>query len=188
MNMKHSLVALLTVLLLLSAGCSGDSKKAGEQAADNKTENATVAGYEVMDPISVTAEDVNAIVRDADAGVVVLNMWATWCKPCVEEFPDLVRLQKEYGDRGLRLILVSADFQHNLAQVNAFLAEEDVDFQTYLKGQKDQEFITGLHPEWSGTLPATVFYNSEGEAVEFHQGKLTWDEMKTRVENLLEGS
>jgi thiol-disulfide isomerase/thioredoxin len=182
-------LSILAATSLFAAGCGSADKQAETKPSPKEAKAETTTDEaNVKEPIQVTAEDLQTIVKDSDADVILLNMWATWCKPCVEEFPDLVRLQREYGDRGFQLVLVSADFQRSLPQVKSFLAEQGVEFQTYLKTQKDQEFITGLHKEWSGTLPATIIYNANGEPVQFWQGKATWEELKERVENLLEGS
>src|SRR5579859_3044132 len=57
----------------------------------------------------VTSADVQRLVRDPGAKVVLVNMWATWCGPCREEFPGLVRVSQKYSGQGLKTILVSAD-------------------------------------------------------------------------------
>ena len=64
--------------------------------------------------IRASAADVLAAVKAPGAHMVVVNVWATWCIPCREEMPDLLRLRRAYAERGLRLILVSGDFASDI--------------------------------------------------------------------------
>lgn len=144
-----------------------------------------------IDPESValqpaSVEQLIAAVRAPGARAVVLNVWATWCTPCREEFPDLLRLEREYRDRGLRLVLVSGDFDSELPAVKRFLAEQGVTFLTYLKQDDDMRFIAGLDPRWSGALPATLVYDGAGRQVWFREGRAAYDTLKTRIEEALE--
>ena len=132
-----------------------------------------------------TLEQLRAAVREPGAQLVLLNVWATWCIPCREEFPDLLRLGREYRERGLRLVLVSGDFDSELAEVRQFLAAHGVDFLTYLKQGDDMPFIDGLDPRWSGALPATLLYDGAGRRIWFHEGKAGYDTLKTRIEAAL---
>ena len=61
-----------------------------------------------------------AILRKKRGKVVLINLWATWCVPCREEFPDLIRLYGKYQARGLELILISVDDAEQRGQVEAF--------------------------------------------------------------------
>jgi thiol-disulfide isomerase/thioredoxin len=126
-------------------------------------------------------------VRRPGASAVLVNVWATWCLPCREEFPDLVRLHREWEDRGLRLVLVSADFEADRAAAIRFLAEQGVDFPSFFKEGSDMEFIDGLDPRWSGALPATFLYDSEGRLRRFWEGKTDHSALASRVEDVVSG-
>jgi thiol-disulfide isomerase/thioredoxin len=134
----------------------------------------------------VTAEELKQAVSNASAKVVLVNLWATWCGPCREEFPDLLRLEREYRGRGLKVFLVSADFENELPVVKRFLARQGVTFPTYFKAQKDMEFINGLEPRWSGALPATLLYDSTGRLRDFWEGKATYAMFRQKVESIME--
>jgi thiol-disulfide isomerase/thioredoxin len=120
-------------------------------------------------------------VRRPGARAVLVNVWATWCGPCREEFPDLLRLERELRDRGLRVVLVSADFDDQLPAVRRFLASHDVDFPSYIKTGDDMEFINRLEPRWSGALPATLIYDGAGTPRRFWEGMATYDTLRSRV-------
>jgi thiol-disulfide isomerase/thioredoxin len=132
------------------------------------------------------AETILQQVRSSDADLIVVNVWATWCLPCREEFPDLLRLRSEFKDRGLDLLLVSGDFSDDREeQVGAFLSEQGVDFVTYLKEGNDMEFIDTLSPQWSGALPVTLFFDSDGVLQLFWEGKASYAKLKRTVKKLM---
>src|SRR5436309_4814249 len=91
--------------------------------------------------IPATSKSVLHAVREPGAKVVLVNMWATWCGPCREEFPDIVKLAKKYRDQGLRVVFVSWDVDE--AVTRRFLAQQGVDFPSYIKAdsERDPAFI-----------------------------------------------
>jgi thiol-disulfide isomerase/thioredoxin len=132
-----------------------------------------------------TAADVLQAVRAPGARVVLVNVWATWCIPCREEMPDLLRLRRTYADRGLRLILVSGDFTSESDQALAFLREQGVDFPTYLKQGSDMEFIDALDPHWSGALPVTLIYDGSGTRRDTIYGKGSYEQFEEKIRTAL---
>lgn len=135
-----------------------------------------------------TAADVLHEVERSRGSTVLVNVWATWCAPCREELPDLLRLQREYGGHGFRLILVSADFASQRPAAAALLASQGVGFPTFAKAQGDQGFIDGLDTRWSGALPASLLFDREGRRVAFWEGKASYEELLGKVKPLLDGS
>jgi thiol-disulfide isomerase/thioredoxin len=129
----------------------------------------------------VTAADVQRIIHNAGAKAVLVNMWATWCGPCREEFPGLVRVAHKYQERGLKVLLVSADDEADLAAVKKFLAKQGVDFPAYIKAQKDQPFIDGLDKRWTGALPATFIYDGTGRLRDFWEGSVPFSVFEQKV-------
>ena len=101
--------------------------------------------------------------------VVLLNVWALWCMPCIEEFPMIVKLENEIED--LEIIFVSADFDEEEYNVKAFLNRYKVGPISYIKKEKDEPFIERIHKEWTGSLPFTVVYaKSSGNIVDYWEG------------------
>lgn len=169
-----SLAAALFAVAL-AAGCSR-SGPAG----------ATAESPAALAVIPVTAGGLQARVRQAPGRAVLVNVWATWCVPCREEFPDLVRLRRDLGEQGFELYLVSADFGLEDGSVRAFLAAQGVDFETFFKEEKDMPFIETMHPEWSGALPASFLYDDAGKLVRFWQGKASYEELHEEVQSVLQ--
>jgi thiol-disulfide isomerase/thioredoxin len=133
-----------------------------------------------------TAAELLAAVRQPGAKAVLVNVWATWCIPCREEMPGLLRLRRDYAARGLRLILISGDFSSEAPQAATFLGELGVDFPTYLKQGSDMEFIDAFDPKWSGALPATFIYDGTGTLQDSIFGPQTYEEFEKRIGALLE--
>ncbi len=119
--------------------------------------------------------------------VVLVNFWATWCVPCREEFPDLVRLSKAYRGRGLRVLGVSTDLARQRAAVEKFLAAQKPGFPNYRKksGGDDQQFIDAVDKSWGGELPFSVLYARDGRKAKGLSGKHTYREYEEEIVKLL---
>ena len=137
-------------------------------------------------PAPATGEQILDAVRAANNKVVVVNVWATWCIPCREEFPDLLRLRRDYQDRGVMLLLVSGDFAGERGQAAAFLSEQGVDFPTYIKTGDDMQFINTFDPKWSGALPATFIYDGQGRLRHALLGKSSYAQFEAKVLDVLQ--
>ncbi len=141
-----------------------------------------------VDVRPASATELLEIIEGSDAEVVLVNIWATWCVPCREEFPGIVRLYRAYQARGLEVVFVSGDSEADVSQVQEFLAEQGVDFPSYLKVGKDMEFIDTFYPEWSGLLPATLIYDAHRAVRHFWEGEASYEIFESRVLEVLNHS
>jgi thiol-disulfide isomerase/thioredoxin len=131
-----------------------------------------------MEVIEVSANDVTQIVDSyVDKKAVILNVWATWCIPCIEEFPYIVEVRNEFKE-DLEVIFISADFPEAKDRVLEFLGNNQVYWQTYLKNDRDEPFIDAVWTEWTGALPATIVYNTEGKRVAAFERPATFTEFR----------
>ncbi len=121
--------------------------------------------------------------------VLLVNVWASWCIPCIEEFPDLLRLRTTHHDRGLDVVFISIDDPRKLDRdVRPLLKRVKVTFPTYIKQTRDDEaFINALSPEWNGALPATFIFDRAGTLVQTIVDATTFDELSAAVEPMLGG-
>ena len=111
------------------------------------------------------------IASDKANHAVLLNVWATWCEPCVAEFPMIVDMVDEY-ENDLAVYFISVDWLDEEDKVLSFLKDQGVTWTTFIKDEKDQEFINGIHKDWSGALPFTILYGkTSGEVVDFWEGE-----------------
>ena len=131
--------------------------------------------------VPANAAAVLRAVRAPGAKAVVVNLWASWCPPCREEFPDILKVARELKGRGVRLVLVSGDFDAGREDAVKFLKEHGVDSPTFIKTGGDQEFIEGFAPEWSGMLPTTLVYDGAGRLKHMREGVVTYKELRTLV-------
>ena len=117
---------------------------------------------------------------------LLVNFWATWCDPCREEFPDLVRIDAEYKGK-IDFITISLDDPADINTiVPKFLGEQKAEMPAFLLKTADESaVISSIAKDWSGGLPFTILYNEKGEIAFFRQGKVKVDMMKTEIEKLL---
>lgn len=169
------LAATLALAALAVAGCG----KADRQVAPP----AATAAAPDLTPIA--PEQIRETLAARRGKVVLVNAWASWCLPCKEEFPDLMRVYRELGPRGLELVLISADFEGQREAARRFLSGQGVDFPTYLKTGSDEAFIEAVDPAWTGSLPATLVLGRDGRKRAFWQGSATYEEFRQAVEPLL---
>jgi peroxiredoxin len=131
-------------------------------------------------------------LSDLRGRVVLLNLWATWCPPCVEEMPSLQQLQDRLGAEGLSVVAISVDaapgtpgpFGEPGGDVEAFAREFGIEFTILLDpaaGVQRRYNVTGL--------PTTFLIDREGRVVERVLGARDWDSapMAARIRQLLEG-
>ncbi len=113
--------------------------------------------------------------------VVVVNFWATWCGPCVEEFPGLVALQKKYKAKGLDLVTVSFDNPRDVAgKVKPFLVKAGLTTGTFVNksgAEIDEGYLKYLEPKLpsdaSIALPRTYVFARNGKLVKVMEGGQT---------------
>tara|TARA_B100000959_G_scaffold270333_1_gene317030 strand:+ start:1121 stop:1639 length:519 start_codon:yes stop_codon:yes gene_type:complete len=138
--------ASLLFFLLLSLSCQ----------PKNNTPKSTPADESQLIP--VTAKDIQALVQNAEHEIVLVNVWATYCPPCIAEIPMLVRLKQSKDAPPFTLLLVSADFPEEVQNARAFLREVGAPLPSYLKNEDDMAFINGLDPTWNGSLPVNILF------------------------------
>jgi thiol-disulfide isomerase/thioredoxin len=131
-------------------------------------------------------QQVQEAIRKPGARAVLVNVWATFCEPCREEMPDLLRVFRARQARGLRLVLVSADDEDSRVEAQRVLGGLGVNFPTYLKTGDDMAFINGIDPRWSGALPASFLFDGQGQIRQFWPGQVTAREVAPKIDELLQ--
>ena len=127
------------------------------------------------------------LVQSQKGSVLVVDFWATWCKPCRAEMPQLVKLNDRLKAKGLKLVTISADEPEAEATAKKFLAEMGAVGQpSYVKRPKDDDkFINAIDPKWGGALPALFLYDRTGKKVRAFIGESSMVEVEAAIQKLL---
>lgn len=131
--------------------------------------------------------DLEAIKDGAKGNVLLVNFWASWCKPCVAEFPELVKLYKNYKDKGFQLVFISLDDATDIDKsVKPFLENQEVDFTTYYnKFTKPDELIDYIDKNWQGGIPSTYIYDKNGTMQTGILGVKNYEQFESEISKYL---
>lgn len=145
----------------------------------------------------IDAAGVAALRKNGTNKVRLFNVWATWCGPCVEEFPELVKTARKFGLREFELVTISMDDPKDLPKVKAFLEKNHASIpakilptlkaegrktNSYIFSSADQsELIKALDPQWPGPIPHTLLVAPDGSVIWRHNGGVEGDELRARV-------
>jgi len=128
------------------------------------------------EPVTVTLADAQALskLRQNNSGKLrLVNFWATWCGPCITEFPDLVKINRSFRHRAFELITVSANFPDEKTAALAFLQKNQASNQNLLFANTDKyKLMAAFDPEWNGALPYTMLLGPKGEVLYQMQGPI----------------
>jgi thiol-disulfide isomerase/thioredoxin len=134
----------------------------------------------------INDSELKQILEKEKGSALLINVWATWCVPCREEFPDLVKLSESYKNQ-IKIIGISADdFDELDAQVIPFLNNQNAKFENYLiKVVEPQDFINLLNKDWSGAIPATFIYDENGRQTDVLIGKQSYEEFERAIKKVI---
>lgn len=127
----------------------------------------------------------DSLIRNRDGRPLVLNVWATWCAPCREEFPDLIRASREFPE--VDFVALSVDYPEELEKkVVPFVREMRVPFPVFVQDfDRQEDLINRLDPDWMGAIPATFVFDAKGELRAALIGKQSYQEFQAAVTGLL---
>jgi len=164
------------------------TKRAENKAAVNRKANSDASSKsEKQLPVVVLInnEGLKEIIKPKGKPLLI-NFWATWCDPCREEFPDLVKIHQDYGAQ-IDVIVVSLDYPSEINRdVPKFLAEVNAKMLAYLLNSEDETASAEIVSEkWQGGLPFTVLFDSNGKEIYSRQGRFNTAVLRTKIEELI---
>ena len=120
--------------------------------------------------------------------VLIINFWATFCKPCVEEIPDLIKLAKKYKKEKASLYLVSLDLEDYYPEkIKKFVAKKKYAAKiAWLDESNADYFCPLIDASWSGGIPATLFINNKTGYKKFYEKQLSATEIEVAIKAALQ--
>jgi peroxiredoxin len=136
-------------------------------------------------PVEVVEADINGIkeiMANKSGKYRLINLWATWCGPCVIEFPEFVTMQRMYGARDFEFVSISTDGVKKKDKVLEFLKSKNAATKNYLcKSDDNYALIEAVDKNWPGALPYTVLVAPGGEILYSHNGVIDVLELKKEI-------
>ncbi|MGH9821486.1 MAG: thioredoxin domain-containing protein [Pyrinomonadaceae bacterium] len=113
---------------------------------------------------------------------LLVNFWATWCDPCREEFPELVKINADYKGK-IDFITISLDDLSDIGtEVPKFLIGMKADMPAYLLKTADEDAaMRSVSTAWAGGLPFTILFGEDGSTAYFRQGKVRPDILRMEL-------
>ncbi len=156
---------------------STDSKKADEsKAADSKKEDVNFPEF------SAKTVEGGEISNDVfkDSKLTVVNVWGSWCGPCVQEIPELQKLSENMKDKNVNVIGIAQDAGSNFQAVKEVLDKSKVTYQNVIPSGPTEDFVMSLQ-----AFPTTFFVDSQGKIVYAIQGSKNLEGFTQIVDDLL---
>lgn len=165
MRFPHYLLFLLLLTGLI--GCSSD-QETGSVTTDPISDLLAPQEANLPYPIYASFDSIAPLFAHNDGQTYVINFWATWCQPCVEELPYFERLAEETD---VRVIMVSLDFKRDVrTKLKAFVEDRPLKLPVVaLTDAKYDGWIDRVDPTWEGAIPVTIVRKDSERA--FHNGK-----------------
>jgi thiol-disulfide isomerase/thioredoxin len=177
MRFTKAIVSITLFILLVSLAVPAQKQK-GRAAKPRKP-------VAVVSPIDTEA--LKGLLTQQRGRPLLVNFWATFCDPCRDEFPDLVKIDKDYRPQSLDFVTVSLDDVTDIkTSVPLFLDSMKATMPAYLLDTTDPEpAINLVDSRWQGDLPATFLYNEKGEVVYKHIGRVNTAELRAAIEKVV---
>ena len=184
MGLPRALFLIPISLGILLSSFAVPAQRRGAGAAKQSTKQSTKPSIAVT---KINTDALKALLKREPPRPLLVNFWATWCDPCREEFPDLVKINEQYQARDLEFAAISLD---DLKDINTlvpkFLMQMNAKMPAYLLNVSDPELaINAVDPQWSGALPATFLYSAKGEVVYKHFGRVDPVELRAEIEKVV---
>jgi thiol-disulfide isomerase/thioredoxin len=145
--------------------------------------------YKQWSELPVTIDNIDAtgikeLVKNNSDKLRLINVWATWCGPCVMEFPDLVIIDRIYRSRQFEFISINADKISKKENVLKFLQKHEASNKNFIyNSDNNAELVEAIDPEWSGALPYSLLVEQGGKVIYRIQGPVNVVELRKLIFN-----
>lgn len=139
-----------------------------------------IASFSQSIPV-VKFEDLEKKYSNTSDTVYLVNYWATWCKPCVDELPGFIKLNKELKSQKFKMILVSLDFPSQIeSRVLPFIKDHNIQAEVVVLDDDANVWINLVNKDWDGDIPVTQIIQRNQK--DFYHSTLNYQELKEIVE------
>jgi thiol-disulfide isomerase/thioredoxin len=151
-----------------------------------KTEG-TIKLYKEWAALPVQVENIDTsgikeLIRNKSDKLRLINVWASWCGPCVQEFPDFVIIDRIYRSREFEFVSINADKLSRKDNVLKFLQKNEASNKNYIfNSDNNSELVESIDPQWSGALPYTMLIEQGGKVIYRLQGPINMLEMRKLI-------
>lgn len=133
---------------------------------------------------NIDAAGIKEIIQNKSDKIRLINVWASWCGPCVQEFPDFVIIDRIYRSRQFEFVSINADKLLRKDNVLKFLQKNEASNKNYIySSDNNSELVEAIDPEWSGALPYTLLIEQGGKVIYRNQGPINMVEMRKLIVN-----
>jgi cytochrome c biogenesis protein CcmG, thiol:disulfide interchange protein DsbE len=169
MRMKKTVLALLSSLLMISFIFAQDGSLTGKKAPDFVLKTTEGDNYKLSENIGT--------------GPIVINFWATWCIPCIEELKHLKNIYKKYFEKNVQFLAIAIDDPKTVGRVNSFVKSHNYPYKILLDTNSE---VINLYQ--SKVPPYTVLIDQAGQIIYTHVGYRMGDEkeLEKQLEKLFE--
>lgn len=172
--------------LVLAFSCVASEAQTKPRTARKQPVAAKTTPTPADNPVVTQVDDAKLkVLLKPNGRPLLVNFWATWCDPCREEFPDLVKINADYKGK-IDFITITLDEPEDIkGAVPKFLSDMKAPMPAYLLVSSDESaIISTIAKDWSGGLPFTVLYNDKGEMAYFRQGKVQVGLLRSELNKL----
>ena len=131
--------------------------------------------------------EMQAMLADTTDSLTVINFWATWCKPCVQELPYFEKARASFSGKPVRFRYISLDFAADFkSRLLPFISRKMPGAQVYLLDETDYNaWIDKVEPTWGGSIPVTLFINNPKKIRKFASSELGYEQLIQNISSSL---
>jgi thiol-disulfide isomerase/thioredoxin len=131
---------------------------------------------------TIGEQGIRELVQNHSDKLRLINVWATWCGPCVSEFPEFITMNRMYRKRDFEFISISADEPAKQNKALQFLQKQEASSKNYIfNGDNKYKLIEAIDPKWPGALPYTLLVEPGGKIVFAKEGAIDPAELKKAI-------
>lgn len=147
--------------------------------ADYKVKDEAQWKEQAVSLATIDVAGVTDLLKNDSENLRLINLWATWCGPCVAEYPDFIVLQRMYGGRNFEFVSISLDKPAKGASALKFLEKSHSSVANYhFTGEDTYELIEAIDPDWNGAIPYTIMIEPGGKVVYKQQAEVDFLELR----------